>query len=195
MEQLDETVLQLKKEQKKAQYSTLESGMYICDEIVNFEPKVLFDGLISVMLPVTFIKMPKQIAKMKYMSESRPQLIFTNRDGSVNINFSYLETPLQADQLSHLKEQMRQILKHLNPSIVFYESAVLTENKPPLAWFEHKSPALDGDIFNLTSAVIIGENLLHMTFNCPMKAATEWRSAARQMLLSIVDLKKKNREL
>ncbi len=41
----------------------------------------------TMLLPRDFKEMSKEIAMLKYPSESRPQVIFTNKEASINIHF------------------------------------------------------------------------------------------------------------
>lgn len=69
--------MKLKRREKYAKYSTLETGIYIKDELVEFEPRDIPELNINASLPKTFVRMPLSIAKIKYPSETRPQMIFT----------------------------------------------------------------------------------------------------------------------
>ena len=68
MSYLDEDFLKLKRREKYAKYSTLETGIYIKDELVEFEPRDIPELNINASLPKTFVRMPLSIAKIKYPS-------------------------------------------------------------------------------------------------------------------------------
>lgn len=67
MSYLDEDFLKLKRREKYAKYSTLETGIYIKDELVEFEPRDIPELNINASLPKTFVRMPLSIAKIKYL--------------------------------------------------------------------------------------------------------------------------------
>ena len=113
MSHLDEDFLKLKRREKYAKYSTLETGIYIKDELVEFEPRDIPELNINASLPKTFVRMPLSIAKIKYPSETRPQMIFTSLDTTVNFTFSVYPQDVPLDQVKRVAEQMKAMLKKL----------------------------------------------------------------------------------
>ena len=105
MSYLDEDFLKLKRREKYAKYSTLETGIYIKDELVEFEPRDIPELNINASLPKTFVRMPLSIAKIKYPSETRPQMIFTSLDTTVNFTFSVYPQDVPLDQVKRVAEQ------------------------------------------------------------------------------------------
>ena len=118
MSYLDEDFLKLKRREKYAKYSTLETGIYIKDELVEFEPRDIPELNINASLPKTFVRMPLSIAKIKYPSETRPQMIFTSLDTTVNFTFSVYPQDVPLDQVKRVAEQMKAMLKKVNPATV-----------------------------------------------------------------------------
>lgn len=70
MDYLDEQILELKRQQKKEKYQSLETGFYIRDELLEFERVLLEPMDLSIMLPTTFVTMPQSMVRVKYQSES-----------------------------------------------------------------------------------------------------------------------------
>jgi len=93
----DEKILEYRRKARKEKYNSLETGMYIKDELVHFERNELFQKKMNIMLPVTFVNMPPNLARIKYASEQRPQIIKTSLDTSVNIGFNMLNADIQDD--------------------------------------------------------------------------------------------------
>lgn len=189
---LDEKIIEYRNKARKEKYSTLETGMYIKNELVSFERKELFQKKISIMLPETFITLPENMAKLKYSSEQRPQIIKTSLDTSVNIGFSILEVEILPEHIKKLSAQAIEALKRLNPAYVFYEEKVELGNMP-LGWFEFKSYGLDSNIYNLMFITIVEKKMLHGIFNCNYDDVLEWREAARQMMYSIRETAKEEK--
>lgn len=188
----DEKILEYRRRARKEKYNSLETGMYIKDEMVQFERQELFQGKLSIMLPTTFVDLPTNLAKIKYSSEQRPQVIKTSLDTTVNWGFSMLNVTIYSEQIKTLQEQAKEALKRLNPSFVFYESKV--EDNIPLGWFEFKSYGIDGNVYNLMLITIVDEKMVHGIFNCKYDDALEWRDASRQMMYSIRDISKEDND-
>lgn len=188
----DEKILEYRKRARKEKYNSLETGMYIKDELVQFERKVLFQERMSIMLPTSFVDLPSNLAKIKYNSEHRPQIIKTSLDTTVNLGLSMNNIQIYPEQIEMLCQQSKAALKRINPSIVFYEEQV--ESKLMLGWFEFKSYGIDDNAYNLMFIAIIDEKMLHGSFNCKHDDALEWRDAARQMIYSIRAISKEEKD-
>ncbi len=180
----DEKILEFRRRARKERYNSLETGMYIKDELVQFERVELFQKRLSIIIPTSFVNLPPNLTKIKYSSEQRPQVIKTSLDTTVNIGLSILDAKILPEQVGMLCDQAKAALKRLNPAYVFYENGVELENMP-LGWFEFKSYGLDSNIFNLMFVTIAGGKMVHGIFNCNYDDTIEWREAARQMIHSI----------
>lgn len=189
---LDEKIVEFRSRARKEKYCTLETGMYIKNELIQFERKVLFREKLSIMLPVSFVDLPPDMVKVKYTSQQRPQVIKTSLDTTVNLGLSMMDIEIYGEQIRTLRNQAQEALKRLNPAFVFYDSKVETKNVP-LGWFEFKSYGLDTDVYNLMFISQIENKMLHGIFNCDYDDALEWREAARQMMYSITDLSKEEK--
>ena len=84
----DEKILEYRRRARKEKFSSLETGMYIKDELVTFSEIPLFNDQFTIMLPDSFVDMPSEIAKIKYPSEQRPQIIKTSMDTTINFAFN-----------------------------------------------------------------------------------------------------------
>lgn len=182
----DELILEYRRRARKEKYSTLESGMYIKDELVQFERRDLFQGKMSIMLPDSFVDLPSNMAKFKYTSEQRPQVIKTSLDTTVNIGFTLLNQEIKEEQVGILLDQAKEALKRMNPALAFYKNGV-EDGRVKSGWFDFKSYALDSHVYNLMFIARVEGKMVHGIFNCPFEDALEWRDAACQMIKSIED--------
>lgn len=185
----DEKILEYRRRARSEKYSTLETGMYIENELVQFERRLLFGDKISIMLPNSFVNLPSELAKAKYMSEQRPQIIMTSLDTTVNVGLSFVNVAIEVGQLKVLMEQSKSALKNMNPAIIFHEGKVEEDIDLPLAWFEFKSYGIDKNVYNLMFIVMAYHKMLHGSFNCSYDRALEWREAARQIVYSIQEVR------
>lgn len=188
----DEKILEYRKRARKEKYCSLETGMYIKDELVQFERRKLFQDKMSIIMPISFVDLPSNLAKIKYISEQRPQIIKTSLDTTVNLGFTMPDLEIYPEQIELLCKQTKSALKQVNPAIVFYEGQV--ESDLPLGWFEFKSYGIDSNVYNLMFISIVNKKLLHGIFNCNYNDALEWRDAARQMIYTIRDTSKEKKD-
>lgn len=195
MAYIDEEILKLRQQQKKEKYNSIETGMYIRGEMVEFERQLYFNDKMSVMLPKSFVPMPLSIQKMKYPSEQRPQVIMTSLDITTNFNFSLLPQEMENDQTFNCVEQMKQMIKKLNPAVAFYDMQEIDREKGKLSWFDYKSYTIDEPLYNIMYVTPIDGKVMHGIFNCLYRYKEDWKEAALQVIASIWDTAKENRRL
>lgn len=186
MELLDEKFVEMKREAKKEKYCTPETGMIMKDEIVEFSSFTFYDKKMSIMLPKEFVPMPLSLAKMKYQSESRPEIIMTSLDTTVNCAFTLTDQIVESNnQLKTFNFQASMALRNQNPAITFFASGDVFTRTVPISWFEFKSFGIDLPVYNLFFFANINGKALYAGFNCPFFEWEDWQAIAHQIMLSI----------
>lgn len=180
----DEKILEYRRQSRKTEFSTLETGMYIKNEKITFSEVGLFNNQVVIMLPDSFVDMPIGYAKIKYPSEQRPQIIKTSLDTSVNFAFNLFNMEIDDSQIQDATKQFKDIIARVNPAYVFYHFVI--ENEPKvLGWFDFKSYCVDANAYNVVFLTVIKKKLLHGMFSCLYKDALEWQDVLPQILKSI----------
>lgn len=187
MEHMDEKILDLKNQFKKYEGKDISETVCIGGDEYNFVDMEFFDGKMTMRIPESFIDMPLEFAKIKYISEQRPQIIKMNHDGSINITLSLFEEPIKKEQIRECKDGFKSVIKKLNPSTIFYEDEIEEVDDKYIGYFSYKSFALDDNLYNIMFITDIGLNVLLGTFNCLHKDMEEWKIVAIQMMKSIRD--------
>ena len=166
MDYLDEQLLENKRKQKKEQYRSLETGFYICNELVKFGRVTIAPLSLSIVLPTAFVTMPQT---------------------RVNFTFSLLSQAVKPEQIASLAKQFRTVVQRVSPANVFYDlKEERTVEEVPLCWFDYKGYAVDEQIYYIMYVTPWGRGkLLHGTFNCRFRDKDEWKEAARQAILSL----------
>jgi len=188
MKYADESIIESMNQYKKNQYGDIYSGIYIKEELFQFERRELFDGRMSVMLPVKFIDMPLEYAKIKYPSEQRPKIIKMSEDGGVNFTFDLLDVDFETKFVKEARDGVFHIIKSIQPANVFYESKEEQVGDTLAGWFDFKSHAMDGKIYNIMYCMPIGGKFLQGIFNCTFTDSRLWKPIALQVINSIQDL-------
>ena len=183
---LDKDILESRKMIRKSKYNTLQTGIYINDEVVHFTAAKILDERAEAMLPDTFVDMPANLARLKYMSEQRPQIIKTSLDTTVNFTFSLYGIELPEEEIDSTVHQFKNLIQKVNPACVFDE--IVTEKEQGVGWFDFKSFGVDEQIYNIMYVKPIGGRLLHGVFNCMYRDMAEWKDAAIQVIYSVRDL-------
>lgn len=183
---LDKDILESRKMIRKSKYNTLQTGIYINDEVVHFTAARILDERVEAMLPDTFVDMPANLARLKYMSEQRPQIIKTSLDTAVNFTFSLYGIELPEEEIDSTIHQFKNLIQKVNPACVFDE--IVAEKEQGVGWFDFKSFGVDEQIYNIMYVKPIGGRLLHGVFNCMYRDMAEWKDAAIQVIYSVRDL-------
>ncbi|RFZ79591.1 hypothetical protein DS742_07400 [Lacrimispora amygdalina] len=185
MEYMDEKIINLRNQAKKAEHTSLEKGVYIKEGLLSFERRKLFDGEMSILLPVPFKIMPEEIAKIKYPSEQRPQLIYSNAGGDVNFTFSLFDEQVNTSQIKEARDRFRGLIKKIQPANLFIEKKEEDLKDTVAAWFDFKNYGLDAQLYNLFYFTNIKGKLLHGIFNCKFEEAEAWKPIAVQVIKSV----------
>lgn len=187
MEYFDEEIINAKRELERLKHTTLETGIYVGDELITFTKIELPDTEIKMYLPEQFIIMPNMVKEMKYPTQNAPDFIVTSLDSMVNFAFNILPVVLEAGDTKVMSDQFQNALHNVNPSLKFQNqtSDVTTDQGNEMSWFEFKGYALDGQNYNRMYIVKMKHTVLHGIFNCPMEFKEEWIRIVEQCFESI----------
>lgn len=183
--ELQEERVRQSKESSKDENEVLDSFVTINDEVIPFEEKSLFGGRLRILLPETFDSMPSEIAALKYPSEKRPGLIYTNESISINIAFNYTESPLDDTNLDTFKDNMVQVLKHSQPIAQWLEDGVKDVDGQRIGYCDFIVPTSDVPVYILLFFVALDGRTLLCTFNCTEEEMKEWKPVARGIMNSV----------
>lgn len=180
----EKEIIEERIKQQKQYYSSIDKGMYICGDIVEFKPVYLFDGLLCIEMPADFIEMPQKFQQVKYPSQYRPQIIMTSMDLSVNMGLTMFMQK-QNEEPKKIAESIKSIIKKSYPDYRFFGSEYIREEKKVYSWFDFRSYAFDDAVYNMHIIMQLGKALLQGSFNCPYSQAEDWKKAMIQMIKSI----------
>ncbi len=192
MDYMDEEIIKMRQRNRKI---SLEDGVSIKGEFIEFEEVKLFDDKMVIALPKTFIDMPKKIAEIKYPSNQRPQIIKTDLLGATNFAFNLFDQPVEKEQLQEVATTFKQMIQKVNPANIFYDQQVEPLEDSSIAWFDFKGYAIDTQVYYIYFVTVIDGNLLHGIFNCMMEDVEEYKEVAFLVMKTIRDCKvERNKE-
>lgn len=187
MDFLDEKVVEQRRKQMKEEFQILSEGIYVGDAWEEFSRIELFDSKMAVMIPASYVLMDEQAAKLKYPSEQRPQVIYSNPEGDVNFTFSLFDTPITDRQVMQAIDQFQLVIKKIQPANIFYEKKQDPLNGSVVGWFDFKGYALDDQIYTMMYVTPIDGKVMHGIFNCRFSESLSWKHVALQLMQSIED--------
>lgn len=187
MDFLDEKIVEARRRESQKKLNIREDGLIVNGEQIDFQETSLFHEKMTILLPTTFVDMPQKIARIKYPSEQRPQIIKTDLLGSTNFAFNLFDKEIKPIQMKSAADGMKSILKKVNPANIFYESGTEPLGETMLSWFEFKGHGIDTQIYYIVFLTSIGGKLMHGIFNCAIADMEAWKKAAFQVIRSIQD--------
>lgn len=187
MDYYDEQILQSRQEEERQKHTTLETGIYVEDDLITFQKVTLPDTRIQMFLPEQFIPMPDSVKEVKYPSLNAPDFIVTSLDSTVNFCFNILPETLEEGDTKTMSSQFQNALHNVNPSIRIKERVnnTATAKGNEMSWFDFKGYALDGQTYNRMYIIRMRKNVLHGIFNCPPRVKEEWESIVEQCFNSV----------
>lgn len=193
-QRIDEKILDFinAAEKKELRKDIVAGPVKIGKRYYEFDESEFFDGKVKIYIPKDFEDMPLETRKFKYPSENRPEIIKSNEEGSIAITLNYIDSPLDEERVSELKDGMKIIIRKTNPANVFYEDGILEVENKNIGFFEFKSSAIDDFIYNLMFFFELEENTVMGTFSCLYREYKEWRDIAFQVLKTIRVVKVEN---
>ena len=187
MNNYDKQILEARQEEERRRYTTLETGIYVDDELITFAQTTLPDTRIQLYLPEQFVTMPDQVRDMKYPSRNAPDFIVTSLDTTVNFGFNVLPVRLEEGDTKVMSIQFQEALQNVNPSIRISECVdnTVTDKGSEMSWFGFKGYVLDGQNYNRMYIIRLAKNVLHGIFNCPPRVRDQWEDIVDQCFRSV----------
>lgn len=191
MKYYDEKILEARREEARLRHTTLESGIYVEDDLITFSQISLPDIPIQIFLPDQFIPMPEEVKDVKYPSKNAPDLIVTSLDSTVNFGFNLFRKLIEDGDTAVMSRQFRDALRNINPAIKIskWEDNIRTDNDYEMSWFQFRGYALDGQNFNRMYFIKLEKSVLHGIFNCPMRVKDEWSDIAAKCFQTVEEIK------
>jgi hypothetical protein len=185
MDYADDKIIEAMNSYKKEEYGSMETGIYIKEELVEFEPILLYDGKVKIKIPKSFEDMPQKLAEIKYPNQQRPQIIKTNNTGDINFTFNMLDAVFETQYVKEARDSFKDLIKQVQPSGVFYEEGEEPIADTLLGWFDFKSHAIGGKLYNIMYCMPVDGKMLQGIFNCKYEDAKLWKPVMLQMLFGI----------
>ena len=154
-------------------------------EEVKLTERVLLDGAVALLIPNTFALMSEEMLRLKYPSERRPTVVFSNERGSVNLAANLTSNLVRPDQISELHKAMESTFKNLYPSATWYRSEVITQDGRGYFVLDLLTPAADTHIRNIMLGTSFRGRLLLFSFNVTRELEKSWLDVGRKMLASV----------
>jgi len=184
MEYYDEELLEARREMERKKHTSIETGIYAGDNLINFTYMTLPNTKIHLPIPEQFVIMPEIIKEIKYPSKFAPDVILTSLDSMVNFAFNLLE--VKNGDIKAMSSQFQRALHNINPAVNIKDQAdTKTSQGNEMCCFEYNAYLLDGQSFNHVCLIKMQKMVLHGIFNCPADDRDKWSEVLNQVFLAI----------
>lgn len=163
----------------------LIDGVNIDSVKYNFKEMRFFDDKLSILLPKEFHQMNERTAKEKYSAEARPSVIWTNSDNTIDFTLNLTDEPLRTVQLPLMRATMKDAIGKVHPSTMFFDDGRIENENRVIEFFDFKSFALEGLVYNIMFFTPVSGKLLIGTFNCTFVLFKDWKPAVLQVMESV----------
>ncbi|MBG9795950.1 hypothetical protein ABD76_27315 [Paenibacillus dendritiformis] len=163
-----------------------KSALWLGDDLIPLEMRVIMDGQLEVSVPKLFKLMPLAQAKFKYPSEHRPEVIYTSEDGTVNITFNRTETPLAVEELPEFVEQMADVLRSVQPIRNWMGTQVVVNRSGlSIGLIRFIAAGVDTNLYNEILLFVHTGQVMMGTFNCMESDMKAWLPVAENTVQSL----------
>lgn len=152
---------------------------------IDLEIKSLLNNKVELKIPKDFDTMSEELMKLKYPSERRPTLVYSNESGGINVALNLTQHQASQQMIPVYKDNFVQTFKKLYPSAEWKDSGVKTINGKKVGYLELVTPAIDTEVYNLVFFTDLDGQLLLCTFNCTKKSIEEWTPTAKEIMNSL----------
>lgn len=152
---------------------------------IELQIKSLLDNQVELKIPKDFTIMSEKLMKVKYPSERRPTLVYTNKSGGINVTLNLTKNKASQDLIPTFVNEFVNSFKNAYPSAKWKVSGVKEINGRKVGVLELITPALDTPIYNLIFFTDLNGQLLICSFNCTEKNITKWEPIAEEIILSL----------
>lgn len=135
---------------------------------------------LSIDIPQTLTPMSDEMAKIKYPSENRPQVIYGDERGKASLGISAGRHALPASQIEMAKDATMKMLTNFKPQA---EAVTVDGHKAWLITFRSQAP--DTEILNMMLITSQNDKAVQAAFNMTKDLVPQYQDAARASLLSL----------
>ncbi|MCI1186304.1 hypothetical protein MON38_02655 [Hymenobacter sp. DH14] len=164
------------------------------DEI-EFDTKTLFGNQIELKIPKGFIIMPEEMAKLKFIPERRPTLVYTNETGNISVALNITNSKATQAELPAIKEDVLRAYKHPYVSAREKWNAIQMVNGRKVGFIEFGTLDIKNTVYGTSATERSAYNLIFFTdfhgrlllcnVSCIDKNSEQWQYAAKEIMASL----------
>lgn len=152
---------------------------------IKLETMSLLDDRVELKVPSDFDIMDEETIRVKYPTEQRPTLVYTNKNTSINVALNLTENPASQELIETYQEVFLESFKTTYPDAEWKNNAIIEVNGRAIGYLEFIISAQDSKIYNRIFFTDLNDKLLLCSFNCTIKYLKEWESVSNEIMHSL----------
>lgn len=153
--------------------------------VPELESRSFLNDKISFLVPKDWKVMPESLKKIKYPGERPPQLVLSDRSGSVSIAINNTSSKASPKELAKYAQVMESSLRNAYPDAVWEGIGNEKIHGRQVYYFKVITENADGKIFNQMYFTDLDSTLLVCSFNAIEKRIKDWKPIADSMMRSL----------
>lgn len=145
----------------------------------------LLDGRILLKVPKSFDIMTEELMRVKYPTERRPTLVYSDDSGAINVALNLTPNPANQEMIDPYFDNFKMTFENLYPSAEWKGAGVQEINGRKVGYLKLITPAIDTEIYNQIFFTDLDGQLLLCTFNCTVERLDDWEVAAEEIMQSL----------
>jgi len=139
-------------------------------------------GKFFIKLPKEFKIMDEETLNIKYPSNNKPRLVYTNEDASINVAFNLNGEYLNGRKLSDFVEVMKKTFEQMDQVYYSYDFEL---DGTKLYTLKMVTQAIDTEVFNYMVIFELNDQIMIINFNCTKQYMDEWQEVGEFIINSI----------
>jgi hypothetical protein len=148
------------------------------------KPTTILDGKLEILIPEGFRLMSEEMLALKYPSERRPTVVYTNEPGTINIAVNHTQDRIPADGLKQLHQTLDSTIRAVQPDSTWNFSGFQHYHGREWTQLEFTSSAIDTRIHNMMIATSVDGRMMIISFNVTDDLSAEWLPVGREIIKS-----------
>ncbi|EPR71301.1 hypothetical protein ADIWIN_3206 [Winogradskyella psychrotolerans RS-3] len=152
---------------------------------IELESKSLLNNRVELKIPKTFVIMSEELMKIKYPSDNRPTLIYSDESGEINLVINLTPANANQDIIEPYLGNFVTMHKDVYPSAEWKDSGIKEINGQKVGYLKLIISEFDTKIYKVIFFTDLDGKLLHSTFKCNEKSFSEWEQTADKIMNSL----------
>lgn len=152
---------------------------------IQLEERSLLGNKVSLLLPKQFGLMGEEMLKLKYPTDRRPAVVYTNDDGTVDVALNHTNNRVTLSQLPELHKVVENTFKNLYPSATWFRNEILEINGRNYFLLDLRTPGVDTEIRNIMLGTSLEGRFLIISFNATKNLESAWVPVGNKIIQSV----------